>query len=755
MKTTNNYKNWFSRIIYFFPLQLVFVHIKKSQQLFIFWLMLFLTISGNFGQKYGIPLLYLDPEYLGQVNFTSYLLVGFALGGYVMAFNIASYVNNGFRFPFLATQSRPFLKYCINNSFFPLTFIIYYCYVVINFKISNDTHNNYRIFIDILGFLMGYTLFIILSLTYFINTNKDFLKLFGVVKVEDENEVVNMASHKKHKEWFQETFNNKAWHVESYLIHPFKIKLAREFSHYNKDQLNQVFRQNNVNASFFEIAVIISIFILGLFREYELFVIPAGASILLLFTILVMLTSAIRSWLQGWTFPVFIAVFLIINYLSQYETFKYSSKAYGLDYSKEKNIYQSPKLAADTIAKDSLYHIAILEKWAKKNKEEGKKPKLILFNVSGGGSRASMWAFKVLQYLDSISTGEVTKNIHLISGSSGGMIGSAYFRELLDRKQDGKKINIHHHKYAYDLGKDILNPLVFSLAVNDYFIRFQKFEYDGEKYWKDRGYAFEKTLNKNTRGYLDKPLGAYRLKEFNSEIPLMILSPAIINDGKIMLTANHPLGFMCQNQGIKDEDFLMANGENVEYSRILKGLKPLNTRFISALRMNSSFPYIMPTIELPTEPTMEIIDAGLRDNYGIKTSLRYLYSFKDWVEENTSGVILVQVRYGKKQSKLSLKDNTNSILQNLTAPFGSVYGNLFRIQDYNNDAALEFAGGWLNKEVYLIEFLLSSTDEKEISLSWHLTEKEREKVMNAIYLDDNQTSVKQILDLIEYTSSDK
>lgn len=731
-----------SRLIYFFPIQLVFVHLKKSQQLLIFWILLFLIISGNFGDKYGILYLFLDPEYLGKVNFTSYLIVGFALGGFVMAFNIASYVNNGFRFPFLATQERPFLKYCINNSFIPLIFIGYYSWLIIDFKLEYETQEIIEVVYNLLGFYVGYAVIILLAMTYFINTNKDFFKLFGI-KDGDET-LVRLASHKQHKEWFTDTFNNKAWHVESYLVRPFKLKLARDFSHYNKDQLNQVFKQNNLNASIFEIVAIISILLLGLFREIDAFVIPAGASLLLLFTILVMLASAIRSWLYGWTFVAFVAVFLIINTLTQFDSFTYSNKVYGLSYESPPSRYNPQPVNSDTLTTDSLYHINILNNWKNKNKRDTKKPKLILFNVSGGGSRASMWAFHVMQYLDSISKGKSSDQIHLITGSSGGMIGAAYFRELMNLRQENTELDINEQVYNYDLGKDLLNPIIFSLAVNDYFIRFQKFEYDNQLYWKDRGFAFEQRLNRNTRGYLDKPMSAYFSKEVSAELPMMILSPAIINDGKILLTANHPLSFMCQD--LEGGKYTM--NENVEYSRLLSGKKPLNTRFLSALRMSATFPYIMPTIELPTEPTLEILDAGLRDNYGIKTSLRYLFHFKDWVNENTSGVVVIQVRYGKQQAEVKAKGNSNSLLQNLTAPFGSVYGNLFNIQDYNNNASINYANGWMSEQIQLIDFVLNAGEEKPISLSWHLTERERNKVMQSIYEDGNQKAAEKVLDLV-------
>ena len=38
------------------------------------------------------------------------------------------------------------------------------------------------------------------------------------------------------------------------------------------------------------------------------------------------------------------------------------------------------------------------------------------------------------------------------------------------------------------------------------------------------------------------------------------------------------------------------------------------------------------------------MDAGLRDNYGQETALRFLENFDDWIKENTRGVLVIQLR---------------------------------------------------------------------------------------------------------------
>ena len=63
--------------------------------------------------------------------------------------------------------------------------------------------------------------------------------------------------------------------------------------------------------------------------------------------------------------------------------------------------------------------------------------------------------------------------MNLSAGSSGGIIGLAYFREL--RMQ-----NLITEDKVMDMGKDIINPVIFNLAANDLLIRSHKFEQNGE-----------------------------------------------------------------------------------------------------------------------------------------------------------------------------------------------------------------------------------------------------------------------------------
>ena len=115
-------------IIYFFPFQLLMLHLQRNQILLIIWLIVFGFVSNRLGVGLGMSYLFIVPEYMGNVSPYSYALVGFAFGGFITAFNVSSYVINSHRFTFLAALQRPFSKYCLNNFIIPTTVIIVYLF---------------------------------------------------------------------------------------------------------------------------------------------------------------------------------------------------------------------------------------------------------------------------------------------------------------------------------------------------------------------------------------------------------------------------------------------------------------------------------------------------------------------------------------------------------------------------------------------------------------------------------------------------
>ena len=105
-----------------------------------------------------------------------------------------------------------------------------------------------------------------------------------------------------------------------------------------------------------------------------------------------------------------------------------------------------------------------------------------------------------------------------------------------------------------------------------------------------------------------------------------------------------------------DKD-LISHTKGIEYARFFKDQNPEKIDFITALRMSATFPYITPYISLPSDPPMQIMDAGLTDNFGSIDAARFISVFKDWIEANTGGVVIIRVRDNEKIREVRTKSN--------------------------------------------------------------------------------------------------
>ena len=740
----------FRRIFYSFYFRLILLDIKKNLFFIILWLLLFGMITNNIAPSYGLAYLFLGPEYFGEITWLSYFLTGFACGGFNMSYNIASYIKNAFRFPFLATLRYPFTKYCLNNFFFPLLFVIVYSWKIALFLKQEELMKWSEIGVMLLAFLFGTGFFIITVISYFFKANKNITKLFGIEITDTSKDMIDVPKGERNPHLTKES---RDWYVETYLIAPLKARRVRSVKFYKKETLNAVLIQNHRAAFIFQMISIISLVALGIAPNTSLFIMPTSVSFLLLFTVVVMLFSSLYAWFRGWTTLIFIIGVLAWNYLHKVNFSLMENHAYGLVY-KTPTVYDYAALNnmdkdEGLLKQDIANTLSILTSWKAKNTSEEeplKKPKLILINTSGGGLRSSLWTFYALKYVDSLVNGKLLKQTQLITGSSGGMVGAAYLRELYLRKQQ-KEISTYYSKEYYtNISKDILNPIAFSIVTNEWVFPLKSFKVDDETYPQDRAYAFEQTLQENVGHVLDKRLGDYYLPEYNSQIPMMVFSPSIVNDGRKLLISPQGISYLTQNAVTKSVTYKPLI-DGIEYSRFFKKQSANRTLFTSVIRMSATFPYIMPMVSLPSTPRIEMIDAGMRDNYGLETSIGFIKTFNDWIAENTSGIVIIQVRDKYKQSPID--DNPPlTLFETFNQPMGSLYGNLFSVQDYNQNSRLQLMDVWCKSPVEIIDLQLRNNRKERISLSWHLTNKEKKQVLGSIDLIENQQAIKRIIQVI-------
>jgi hypothetical protein len=785
-----------------FPIQLLFMHFRNNPILIGFWVFLCLAASGAIGKSHGVMHVLLDPEYLGNVGFLSFFWCGLSFSFFMMAWNVTTYVMNSHHFPFLASLTRPFSKYCLNNGIIPLAFTVFYFVCLYNFHTIYQFSTLNTVLWYQFGFVCGAATGLIGSSIYFYFTNHDIFSLLNSKELEHwkrEFEIVRLAlrnvdknlrvldskfkrfnkninhefrkfkapanrltafAEQRKREEAREVQNapyREAWDVRFYLSFAMRPRRVREVHHYRAEWLIGVFQQNHFNAFVIQIASIFLILMLSLLIDYPAFMLPAMASGLLAFAMLISLTGALGYWLRGWYVIGLIFILWAVNWLTSLPFLQNYNMVYGIRYDTimaSLNYQRIDSLSSLAVyTQDKAATQVILDNWKKKivatqKNTQKTKPKLVFICTSGGGMRAGVWTMKIMQTTDSLTNGELTKHTGLISGASGGMLGAAYYRELCLREKQGLLPQAaYSSSYRTFFSQDLLNPILFALSVNDIFVPWHKFKIHNQTYHKDRGYAFEQQLQKNTHNFLQKTVGDYRLPEQRADIPMLFVTPAIINDSRRLFISAQRVAYMTRPiSAVRNTD--LGDADGIDFGSFFHTQQGDSLRFTSALRMNATYPYILPNVHLPSQPTMEVMDAGITDNTGLQTTARFIDVFRTWIKQNTSGIVIVKIQDGERRD--SLTGNPGGMISRFLSPlaFGTMFLNSQAFQEDNliNYLTEEFG----SDKVTLLPFIYHSQRQNQrASLSFHLTRREYEDVMLSLQHPDNQKSLQSLVKILQ------
>lgn len=719
---------WFS-----LPVQLLVLHFRRYQIFLLFWYILFATIAGSFMKSYGADTLFLAPEYFGNVNAVSTAIVGFSVGIFIMSWNITTFILHGNLVRFLATTSQPFLKYCINNAVLPLAFLGYYFLKELRFSTYQELLTTGEIIWQILGFAVGLILSCSIALIYFFRADKTIYS--GLQQSIKSANQLHDEKHKKHDLFHR----HPTLPVKFFLSGKLGLRRPRNVKHYDDAFLKKILSRHHFAAVMAIMFSFIFLIVLGYFNDDKLFQIPAAASIVIFFAILIAVAAAFAIFFRSWSLVSLLVLYLFVNFLYKREIIDPRNKAYGLNYD---NKLQRPNYNAttinalanaDSVQADTQYYLQILNNW--KAKQTDSLPVMYIVNTSGGGLRSATFTVNVLQNLDSIFNGELMNKTLFITGASGGMLGAAYYREIFYQT----KYN-HAQSNTYDIGSvsnDLLNPIFSSIVTRDIIGPVLKFKYNGFEYAKDRGYAFEEKLNENTNGLLNKPIKYYVQPEAKAQIPFLLLNTTITRDARKMFIVSHPARFLMKGntpvQTNKDADA-------VDFASYFAGQNAGDLKFLSALRMNATFPYALPNVWLPTNPIVDVMDAGIRDNYGTEITLRFLHMFKDWIVKNTARVVIIQI-HDRSNSTWAKPTANDDYISFLTKPFSQLQNNWFNLQDYYQDGQINYAFKNLDEKLSTICWQYVPTKANAAAgLSFHLTTAEKRDIIDAVNNANNTNS---------------
>ncbi|MCW3125142.1 MAG: hypothetical protein JWO03_800 [Bacteroidetes bacterium] len=743
-------KRFFTSIYYFFPVQLLLVSLKRHQLLLAFWLMLFSIVVGKFGISYGIPYLFFDPEYLDHTGYLAFTLVGMGFGAFYVAWNLNCYMLHSYRFTFMARFQRPMGVYFLNNSLLPFIFLASYFLAIVRFQTESQSYSPAKIAFSIIGFIIGFVIVLLITAVYFTFTNRTALhaeeerkkknsKLKWLTPISDE-------SHHAHP---------TDRHADTYIAYNLRIRTVSSLEHYHPETLKLVYRQHHSNALFAQVITLLFILSIGFFMDHTFFQIPSAASVFMFLSIVMSLFGVLMYWAGGWATTTILLFFVVVNELYKVDVLGYQSHAYGISYDKKAkyNIDTFREISSNKNIRHDLAHFAtILENWRKKNMRglaAGKKPKLVFINVSGGGLRAAGFATIVMQHADSLLGGKLFEKTFMISGASGGMFGASYLRELYLQKRHGAMITLSDRKYYNNITKDLLNPVLVSVVSNDLLLPFHKFSMDGSAYFKDRGYMMERKLSANTDSVLEKRIKDYYQDEYLAHIPVMVMHTEITNDARRFFICPQPLSFMMRPVG-KYTTNRNLDVDAIDFLPFFKEQHGENLTLLSALRMNATFPMILPNSAMPTEPEVYILDGGALDDVGHEPTFRMLGAFKDWINENTDGVVIIQIRDGARHEYDDLSQEKKDLFTMVTNPLGTIFSNQMSNEDFVIDQKLGYANEALLGKVQMIAFEYTADEmSQKAALSFHLTQREKDNIVYALKRPNNAEGFRLLLESLK------
>lgn len=280
----------------------------------------------------------------------------------------------------------------------------------------------------------------------------------------------------------------------------------------------------------------------------------------------------------------------------------------------------------------------------------GSKPKLVMVTTSGGAYRSAFWTAMILDRIAEHS-GEgkelagFIESIRIITGASGGMIGGAYMAALSNRQRTwtnlqqaitddieksqrrNGEVPLGADRFATDLPieRDSLTPVIQQLLQQDLPHIFAPWRAE-----TDRGEILERQWLK-----LSIPFANLREGEAQGWRPSIIFSPMMIESGQPLLISNLDISSLDR----------VDDGQAVQFFDLFPCSRA-TFKLTTAARMNASFPYVSPAVSLPTTPYRRVVDAGYYDNYGVSMASAFLSdpSISKWVVQNTSGVIVLELR---------------------------------------------------------------------------------------------------------------
>ena len=289
--------------------------------------------------------------------------------------------------------------------------------------------------------------------------------------------------------------------------------------------------------------------------------------------------------------------------------------------------------------------------WRKHLREPN--PPLVVVATSGGALRAAVWTINVLASLEQHHPGFL-RHVRIITGASGGMVGAAHLVSgLAERGGDDAAIPAPwFDRVIEDAAKDSLTAITRALIFPH----------------QDRGTALERSWERDTNGRLARPFRELLGGERAGWLPSLVYSPMMVEDGRRLLVSNLQLGAIATSlrpwtvpetptgPSISSLQLFDCAGDGIDAVKLS-----------TIARLNATFPWVTSAALLTTDPDRRIVDAGYYDNYGVDIGTAWIRQNAPWLQKNTSGVLLLQIRDGTShESELTAVPGPGPVIKRIS-----------------------------------------------------------------------------------------
>jgi hypothetical protein len=157
------------------------------------------------------------------------------------------------------------------------------------------------------------------------------------------------------------------------------------------------------------------------------------------------------------------------------------------------------------------------------------------------------------------------------------------------------------------------------------------------------------------------------------------------------------------------------------------------------------------------------VDAGYFDNYGIDVASSWLYQHRQWLRENTSGVVLIQLRDGRSNTRRrQLADPDEEArpwlprawatsLQWLTGPLDGAGAAYVAVSSFRNDEQVQILSDWFNglpaRAGDAGPFFTTVVFERpgQTGMNWYLNEDDMKDIRDGMTADPQNQAVLRLL----------